>query len=150
MIGRRIAQWRALPGGERWRLVALAGLLPVVELSLQWLGAGRTDTWLENLLRPRARRAATAAELRRAERLVYLAAVAGRRSFVEARCLAQALAVRALLRRQGLAAELRIGVLKGAGGLDAHAWVELEGRRLSQAPLQHQPLQSPMRTSTLS
>lgn len=46
-----------------------------------------------------------------------------------ATCLPQALAAEALLTRGGLAADLKIGVMKtSSGGLTAHAWVESEGR----------------------
>jgi len=46
-----------------------------------------------------------------------------------ATCLPQALAAEALLKRGGLPADLRIGVMKGASGkLLAHAWVESDGR----------------------
>lgn len=52
--------------------------------------------------------------------------------FPPATCLVQALAAAALLRRRGLACELRLGV-RGPGaadgaGLEAHAWVECDGR----------------------
>jgi hypothetical protein len=44
-------------------------------------------------------------------------------------CLPQALAAESLLTRSGHPVELRIGVAKtGDGGLEAHAWVESEGR----------------------
>ena len=45
-------------------------------------------------------------------------------------CLVQALAAHAMLRRRGYASELRIGVAgkDPAGGIQAHAWVECEGR----------------------
>jgi hypothetical protein len=43
-------------------------------------------------------------------------------------CLAQALAARLLLRREGLPVEIRIGVGRTPpGGLKAHAWVESDG-----------------------
>jgi hypothetical protein len=43
-------------------------------------------------------------------------------------CLPQALTARLLMKRQGLAANLRIGVKKGSDGqLRAHAWVEHNG-----------------------
>ena len=46
-----------------------------------------------------------------------------------ATCLPQAVAAEALLARAGHPAELRIGVMKTpAGKLDAHAWVESDGR----------------------
>lgn len=44
-------------------------------------------------------------------------------------CLARALTTQALLRRHGCDCELRIGVAKSAAGaLEAHAWVEHQGR----------------------
>jgi hypothetical protein len=44
-------------------------------------------------------------------------------------CLAQALATQVLLARCGCESNLRIGVAKGAAGrLQAHAWVESQGR----------------------
>jgi hypothetical protein len=44
-------------------------------------------------------------------------------------CLAQALAARTLLRRQGLPCEIRIGVNRTShGGIEAHAWIESEGQ----------------------
>ena len=52
--------------------------------------------------------------------------------FPPATCLIQALAAAAMLRRRGLTCQLRIGVrTRGCAGgapLDAHAWVECEGR----------------------
>jgi hypothetical protein len=46
-----------------------------------------------------------------------------------AACLAQASAVRTLCRRYGYPVRLQIGVTKsGQGDLEAHAWVESEGR----------------------
>lgn len=45
-------------------------------------------------------------------------------------CLPRALTLWWLLRRQGLAAELRIGTRRAADRLEAHAWVECEGRVL--------------------
>jgi len=44
-------------------------------------------------------------------------------------CLVKAMAVQALLAGEGIASVLHIGVMKGNGAsLDAHAWVESEGR----------------------
>lgn len=46
-----------------------------------------------------------------------------------ATCLTQAFAAQVLLARYGYAARIRIGVIKTEGGrLQAHAWVESEGR----------------------
>ena len=44
------------------------------------------------------------------------------------KCLARALATQILLQRYGHNADLRIGVSKGMQGLEAHAWVESQGK----------------------
>ncbi len=50
----------------------------------------------------------------------------------KATCLVQALAIQVLLLREGYPANLKIGVTKGdRGELQAHAWVESEGRILN-------------------
>jgi hypothetical protein len=138
----RLAAWRALSGADRRRLLGLAFALPVVELSLRCFGAQRTATWLSRAIMPGPPRQATTDELRQADRLAQLAAIAGGRGIVTARCLSQALLVRALLRRRGLDPDLRIGVLKDERSFDAHAWLELEGRALAQPSLQHVPFPS--------
>lgn len=48
-----------------------------------------------------------------------------------ATCLSQAMALQILLHREGIGAELKIGVAKDKqGGVAAHAWVESRGRVL--------------------
>jgi Transglutaminase-like superfamily len=138
----RLAAWRALNRTDQRRLLGLACGLPVVELSLRCVGARRTTSWLSRAIKPRAIHPPTAAELQQADRLAQLAAIAGRRGLLEARCLSQAMLLTALLRRRGLDAVLQVGVRRDAGQFDAHAWVELDGHTLAQAPLQHLPLQS--------
>jgi hypothetical protein len=62
---------------------------------------------------------------------VWAVTVAARRT-PGTRCLAWALALHALLRQAGIAAELRIGVAKSEpGALTAHAWIDCSGRTLS-------------------
>ena len=47
----------------------------------------------------------------------------------DAPCLTQALALQILFGRRGVATDLRIGVAREeSGGLEAHAWVEREGK----------------------
>lgn len=46
------------------------------------------------------------------------------------RCLTQSLVLFRILRRRGLAAELRIGVRRVGDNLNAHAWVEYDGHVL--------------------
>lgn len=60
--------------------------------------------------------------------LAWLVTVAGRHSPTTATCLTEALALSWLLSRQGIATNLRIGVAHRHGDLDAHAWLEQNGR----------------------
>jgi len=138
----RLAAWRALSGADQRSILGLACGLPVVETSLRCIGAQRTASWLSHAIKPRAIHPPAAAELQQADRLAHLAAIAGRRGILQARCLSQAMLVRALLRRRGLDAVLQVGVRKDSGQFDAHAWVEVDGHTLAQSPLQHLPLQS--------
>jgi hypothetical protein len=46
----------------------------------------------------------------------------------KASCLTQALAARELLARRGIVGRLKIGVARKDGALEAHAWVEHDGR----------------------
>jgi hypothetical protein len=60
-----------------------------------------------------------------------------RYSFANYTCLEESLTLWYLLRRQGVAACLRIGVRKEGGIFEAHAWVELGGEALNQDGAMH-------------
>jgi hypothetical protein len=75
-----------------------------------------------------------------AQRLTQLAAIVGRRGAITATCLRQSLLVYGILRRHGLGPELKLGVRKIDGTLDAHAWVQLEQTALGQGDAEHTPL----------
>lgn len=61
-------------------------------------------------------------------RLAWLVAVAGAHSPLGTTCLKEALVLSWLMSRRGMAATLRIGVARRHGHLDAHAWLEHNGR----------------------
>ena len=128
----RWARWRALGAGDRRRLLALAVLLPLIDLALRSAGFVRTQRWLTRHGETRPLRACTPQALAEAERLAQLASIAGRHGAWTNTCLRQALVVQWWLRREGLPAQLRIGAQRGEEGLQAHAWVELEGMALAQ------------------
>jgi transglutaminase superfamily protein len=66
--------------------------------------------------------------------LAWAVAAAARR-VPRATCLTQALALQALLTREGHNATLRLGVARGAlGALEAHAWLESDGRVIIGGP----------------
>ncbi len=67
-------------------------------------------------------------------RLMQLVDVAARHHLRPMGCLQRSLVLQSLLQRQGFAADLRIGVRKHAGALQAHAWIEQAGQPLFEDP----------------
>jgi len=61
------------------------------------------------------------------ERVARMLLLAARHHVVPMNCLRRSLALRAMLLRRDIPAVLRLGARMN-GGLDAHAWVEVEGR----------------------
>ena len=143
MTRTRLQGWRALPPAERPVMVRLLVGLPLVALALRVLDYRRTRALVEWLSRHPSPRAATAQELREADRLAQLAATAGNRGLVQASCLRQALLVHGMLRRRGLAPELKLGVRREGEAFLAHAWVELAGTRLAQSDVQFASFDDP-------
>jgi hypothetical protein len=135
----RFARWLELPRGERWLLLGLMAGLTVVSILLRVFGVVRTRRWLERFSRNAGARAIKSGDIQSAQRLAQLADIAGRRGAVTATCLRQSLLIYWLLRRRGLAPELKIGVRKEQSTFDAHAWVELQGVALGQSDLAHSP-----------
>lgn len=135
--GRAFARWVSLPWGERVLLLGLLLGLPVIAAMIRVLGVFQTRRWLERWSSQREVRTADAGELRSAERLAELAAIAGRRGVITITCLRQAMMVYWLLRRRGFVPELKIGMRSENGVVDGHAWVELQGQALNQPNLTH-------------
>lgn len=69
---------------------------------------------------------------------VRLVRAAVRHSVGHPTCLEESLALWWLLGRQGIAAELRIGVRKQGEKFEAHAWVEREGTALNEPESLHE------------
>jgi hypothetical protein len=121
--------------GEAWRLgpyerrlAATAGLLlPLATLGLRLLGLRRVETLLGRVPGPHRLDLPAA---RTIARLVHGAAGA---SPLPSTCLSRALVLRRLLERQGLAADLRLGVGRPGGAFAAHAWIEHAGVPLAEA-----------------
>jgi len=128
---------RQLQAAERWQLAGMMVALPLIHASLRMSGYMRTRQWLERWSHNASARTARASEIESARSIARLAAIAGRRGAVNATCLRQSLLVYWLLRRRGLAPQLKLGVHKRDGHVDAHAWVELEGRSLDAEPQHH-------------
>jgi hypothetical protein len=112
---------RRLSGADHAALLQAGVLLPLTVLAFRGLGFRR---WQATLQRWSPRSIAPDGGTERAYRVAWLVRVAAR--FVAPRdsCLSQSLVLWWLLRRRGLTSELRIGVRKCDGRLQAHAWVQ--------------------------
>ncbi len=123
------ATFLALPGRERVLALEAVVLLPLVELSLRRSGYDRTSRRLARLARNGSRQG-PADDLVPAS--VKMVALSASRTPVPAKCLARSLTIWALLRRRGVDSEVVIGVRAGGEPLDAHAWVEVDGRPVNE------------------
>lgn len=119
--------------GITWRYYLVSALLlPLVDLSLRASGYARTRQRMERLFVNASVAPSCCGDAEQlAEPIARGVSLAGRRSLWPTSCLRQALLLQVLLARKGIASEVRIGVRAGeAGGVDAHAWVERDGRVL--------------------
>ena len=123
---RKLRTFLALPGAERVAFLQAWLWVCASKLLLRALGLSRTLA----LYRRAPARAGVAGEPPRAARWIR---VASRYCPGGASCLVRSLALLGLLRRRGIAAELRVGVGRTAPRLEAHAWVELDGVPLNDA-----------------
>lgn len=118
----KIRLFRSLSLPERRLLLRAAVMLPRVDVSLRLRGWERTrmdwELWADGA-GPRC-----GIESRRVAWLVERAA---RTVPWPATCLRRSLVLWALLRRDGVQAEIRLGVRKAEGAHAAHAWVEFQG-----------------------
>jgi hypothetical protein len=68
-----------------------------------------------------------------ARAVAHIEHAVARHLFFKTNCLEQSLALWWLLRKRGIAAEVRIGVRKNEQRLEAHAWVDFGGAVLNDA-----------------
>jgi len=124
------ATFLALPGRERVLAVEAVLLLPLVELSLRRSGYERTCRRLARFVRRQGQWDGPAHDVVPAS--VRMVALSASRAPVTAKCLGRSLTLWALLGRRGVASEVVIGVRPGGEPLDAHAWVEVDGRPVNE------------------
>jgi hypothetical protein len=130
---RRARRFGALSGEEKGVLLLSLMLLPIVAVGLHRLGFARLRTWLEQRA-PVPANALTADDVARARRLARMVNAAARRGPFRAYCLNRSLTLWWLLRRRGIASDVRIGVRKGANGFEAHAWVAIGDTVVNDTP----------------
>jgi hypothetical protein len=128
----RLNRWRRfrrLPACERWLCGQAMPVLLVTIAGLRLFGLRRWQSVLTHLMRPQPYRVeqdgqAAARRARMVARAVKRAAIHGP---CRGTCLAEALVVWSLLRRHGIEGDLQIGVRRCERGVEAHAWVAVQG-----------------------
>jgi hypothetical protein len=134
----RLRRFRDLPAPARAIFLRAAALLPWVALRLKMQGFQVTKNSLQGfaaklqitLLDPNenAERVTLTARMVRA---------AARHGIGNPSCLEESLVLAHLLRRQGIASQLRIGIKKNIPKFEAHAWVECDGMALNESEALH-------------
>ena len=131
-MARLSRSWRAF-GELSWahrRLLAWTWLLlPLTAIGLRVLGFRRLQALLHRTEGATDRRD----DLTEAQATARIVRGAALWSPLHANCLARSVLLCRLLHRQGLAAELRIGVNRPGGRVEAHAWVEHVGKALNES-----------------
>lgn len=104
-------------------LLAAVAWLPLFWLGLRVLGLQRMQRWLQRGKPP----VASNLSFEEIARIAALVNMAASQAWMPATCLTRSLLLGWMLRRRGVASQLRIGVRINQGILDAHAWVEYAG-----------------------
>ena len=151
---RDLSRFGRLTALERGFLVRALLLLPAIGLGLRMVGFGKVQAMLHTFGAAERRELAPDAALKTALAAARTVSMAARRGFYRANCLPTSLALAHLLRRQSIGVDLRVGVRKVAGALEAHAWVEHNGQPLNDGMDVHerfpafvQPIHPRKRTS---
>jgi hypothetical protein len=112
-------------------------MLPVVGLSLKFRGFEATGSTLRKALSHATPQKDSASLNKQIALTAHMVNAADRHGLVHPSCLAKSLTLWWLLGRQGIPSELRVGVRKEGGNLEAHAWVEREGIALNEPEERH-------------
>jgi hypothetical protein len=130
--------WR-LSGFERGVVIEATAALMATWLGLRLAGFRHWKRGLERL-GPSANAIGSlqgTPEIESAEVIARMEAAAARNLFFSTNCLEQSVVLWWLLRRLGIAAELRFGARKEVGRFEAHAWVEVDSVVLNDAGAEH-------------
>jgi hypothetical protein len=129
-LARHLARFGSLSGAEQRTLLAAALWMPLFWLGLRLLGLPRFQARLQRSAVTRG----AAMSLPDIQALGELVNIAARHTLGPRTCLTRSLLLGWLLRRRGVASDLRIGVRLNQGVLDAHAWVECGGVPVNDQP----------------
>lgn len=127
---------RIAPVQRRLLWEALSALL-VARVAMACLPFRRIAAWL-GTAGAQDPAAFTPQQIHTAQAIGWAVSALGRRVPWDARCLAQALAATAMLRRRHLEGTVSFGVCAGqAAGFDAHAWVSVGAAVITGGPQHH-------------
>ena len=126
--------WRLRRLEKKLLLVSFL-LLPLTALAVRTVGFKRLKTALASLvpLQETALPRSNEILVDRAILVEKIVRVAAWHGFCRSNCLHQSLVLWLLLRRQGLASQIRFGANKDDGKFKAHAWVEISGKPLNES-----------------
>lgn len=133
----RLRRFRALPGPAQNIFLRATVLLPWVALRLKVSGFRATKN---ALLRRRAEQSLSDKPDQTSERALVAAAMvraAARHGLGSPSCLEESLVLLHVLSRDGIRAQLRIGVKRHQPKFEAHAWVECGGIALNESEALH-------------
>ena len=134
--------WRLSPQEKSWFLQA-AVWLPLTGLGIRWMGLRRWMSFLEHLPAP----AISTHDALPPDATARMVAAAARRIPFSSNCLQRSVVLWWLFRCRGFAAKLWFGSRKEGDLLEAHAWVDLDGRRFDvseAAPTDFMPFDRPV------
>ncbi|MGB0034024.1 MAG: lasso peptide biosynthesis B2 protein [Candidatus Acidiferrales bacterium] len=129
-----LRRFRRLSRSEQRVVLESAAALAATWVGLRAAGFRRWEAVLDSLAPSKASSNTAAADssmIDSARMIGRMESAAARHLFFRVNCLEQSLVLRWLLRRRGIAAELRFGARKEANSFEAHAWVEFGGTVLN-------------------
>jgi hypothetical protein len=129
----------SLSGYERGIVLETMAALPASWLGLRLVGYRRWHTILARLVPSTDQTAhpASAIQQQTAQLIARMSTKAARNLFFGTNCLEQSLVLWWVLRRRGIAAELRIGARKRCERFEAHAWIEVDSVVLNEVSEEH-------------
>lgn len=147
-IARRIRGFVRLPRARRRLFLQAWALLPVVWAGLRVLGFRRMGRLVERSAPRRAAPSPPPTDL--ATEVAEAVRLASAHVPVPVNCLLGSMVLCWLLRRRGVIADLRFGVRRTSGRIEAHAWVEHDRVVLNDHPdvvRHYQPFAEPIAVS---
>ena len=128
---RELSRFTKMSALERGILVRALLLLPAIGLGLRIFGFKRVQALLNASKTFDTCKFAPNEAPKIALTAASMVSIAARHGPYRANCLPTSLVLAHLLQKQEIAADLRVGVRKVAGALEAHAWVEHYGQPLN-------------------